>query len=191
MIGAHEKPLAGKRIVVTRAPRTGRRIDPHARALGRRIILAADRGIRGAGRFAATRPCASSTRLVSIGFYSPVRMRYDSSPASWNSSAFLATDSPQVAAVGPATDEAAKLKDSTWIIWRRITPAHSLAHEMRERLAGGNVLPPSQRSRRQSSRRGAARRWALVTDVIAYRTVAPEAPRSRPCSTAFEPRKLT
>jgi len=54
--------------------------------------------------------------------------------------------------------------------------AHALAQELRETLAGGNVLVP--RSDRAGDDVAVALRegGAQVTDVVAYRTVAPEAP---------------
>jgi uroporphyrinogen-III synthase len=174
MIEAHEKPLAGKRIVVTRAPEQAGELIRMLEHMGAEIIP-----------------------LPSVGFEAPE----DSQPldcalgalasfdwvlfTSQNAVRFVALRLEQiglpptirqVAAVGPATEEAAKLQGFHVNYMAKNHTAHSLAHEMRERLAGAKVFLP--RSDRSGNHLAVALRegGALVTDVVVYRTVAPEAP---------------
>jgi uroporphyrinogen-III synthase len=174
MIDATEKPLAGKRIVVTRAPEQARELIRTLEHMGAEIVP-----------------------LPSVEFESPE----DSEPldralgefrkfdwvlfTSQNAVRFVALRLEQlglppvvrrVAAVGPATEEAAKLQGFHVDYVAKNHTAHSLAHELRDSLAGGKVLVP--RSDRAGDHVAVALRegGAEVTDVVAYRTVAPEAP---------------
>jgi uroporphyrinogen-III synthase len=174
MIDAHEKPLAGKRIVVTRAPEQAGELIRTLEHMGAEIVS-----------------------LPSVGFESPE----DSQPldralgalgsfdwvlfTSQNAVRFVALRLEQlslppairrIAALGPATVEAAKLQGFHVDYVATNHTAHSLAHDLRDSLAGARVFLP------RSDHAGAQVAMALreggaeVTDVVAYRTVAPEAP---------------
>ncbi len=174
MIDAHEKPLAGKRIVVTRAPDQAGELVRTLEHMGAEIVA-----------------------LPAVAFESPV----DSKPldralgelrsfdwvifTSQNAVRFVALRLEQlgipptirrVAVVGPATEEAARLQGFHVDYVATNHTAHALARELRESLAGGKVLVP--RSDRAGDHIAVALRegGAQVTDVVAYRTVAPEAP---------------
>jgi uroporphyrinogen III methyltransferase/synthase len=174
MIDGCEKPLAGKRIVVTRAPEHAGELIRTLEHMGAEIIA-----------------------LPSVGFESPEdSQRLDRALGalgsfdwalftSQNAVRFVALRLEQlslppatrrVAAVGPATAEAARLHGFHVDYVATNHTAHSLAHELRDSLAGGTVFLP------RSDHAGAQVAMALreggaeVTDVVAYRTVAPEAP---------------
>jgi uroporphyrinogen III methyltransferase/synthase len=87
----------------------------------------------------------------------------------------LQSDGPRIATVGPATAKAAREEGFRvyWIAsWFR---GEALARELREDVAGKEVLLP--RSDRAADELPAALRaaGAAVRDVVAYRTVAPDA----------------
>jgi uroporphyrinogen-III synthase len=174
MIDASEKPLAGKRIVVTRAPEQAGELIHILEHMGAEIIP-----------------------MPSVGFESPE----DSRPldralgalrsfdwvlfTSQNAVRFIALRLEQiglpptirqVAAVGPATAEAAKLQGFHVDYVATNHNAHSLAQELRDSFAGKKVFLP--RSDRAGDHLATALRegGAQVTDLVAYRTVAPEAP---------------
>jgi uroporphyrinogen-III synthase len=174
MTDASAKPLEGKRIVVTRATDQAGELIRTLEHLGAEIIA-----------------------LPSVAFESPE----DSKPldralaelrtfdwvlfTSQNAIRFVALRLEQagippvvrqVAVVGAASEEAAKLQGFHVNYVATNHTAHSLAKELRDTLAGRRVLlPQSDRAGNQLAialREGGAQ----VTDVIAYRTVAPEAP---------------
>jgi uroporphyrinogen-III synthase len=174
MIEAHEKPLAGKRIVVTRAPEQAGELIRILEHMGAEIIPLPAVG------FAAPEDSQPLDRaLGALGSFDWVLF------TSQNAVRFVALRLEQlglpptirqVAAVGPATEEAAKLQGFHLDYMAKNHTAHSLAHEMRDRLAGAKVFLP--RSDRSGNHLAVALResGALVTDVVAYRTAAPEAP---------------
>jgi uroporphyrinogen-III synthase len=174
MIDAHEKPLEGKRIVVTRAPEQAGELVRTLEHMGAEIISLPsvvfespedsrplDRALGELGSFdwvlftSQNAVRFVSLRLEQLGLPPTVR---------------------QVAAVGPATAEAAKLQGFHLDYVATNHTAHSLAKELRDSLAGGMVFLP--RSDRAGDHLAIALRegGAQVTDVVAYRTVAPEAP---------------
>jgi uroporphyrinogen-III synthase len=174
MIDAHEKPLAGKRIVVTRAPDQAGELIRTLEHLGAEIVALPsvafespedsqplDRALAGLRSFdwilftSQNAVRFVSRRLEQLGM-PPVTQR--------------------VAAVGPATAEAAKLQGFHVDYVAQNHTAHSLARELRDSLVGGKVFLP--RSDRAGDHVAVALRegGAEVTDVVSYRTVAPEAP---------------
>lgn len=174
MMDVSEKPLAGKRIVVTRALDQAGEIIRTLEHMGAEIIALPsvafespedsqplDRALARLGSFDWVLFTSQnairfvSLRLEQAGILPIVR---------------------QVAVVGAATEEAAKLQGFHVNYVASNHTAHALAKELRDSLAGCKVLLP------QSDRAGDHLAIALreggaqVTDVIAYRTVAPETP---------------
>jgi uroporphyrinogen III methyltransferase/synthase len=174
MIDAPEKPLAGKRIVVTRAPEQAQALVHELERFGAEVIL-----------------------LPAVAFESPLdsgpldRALGELSAFDWvlftsqNAVRFVSSRLEQiglekivqrVAALGPATAEAAREQGFSVDYVAASHTAHGLANELQASLKGCRVfLPCSDRGDRQigNDLRDVG---AQVTDVIAYRTVAPEAP---------------
>jgi uroporphyrinogen-III synthase len=170
---AAPKPLAGKRIVVTRAREQAGELSRALDHLGAEVILLPavafsppedleplDRALHELRRFGwvlftsqnAVR--FTAMRLEQLGLLPALQ---------------------RVAAVGPATAEAARQAGFHVDYQATGHTAHSLATELRETVPGQSVfLPQSNRSDPELSH--ALREvGANVTDVIAYRTGAPEA----------------
>jgi uroporphyrinogen III methyltransferase / synthase len=174
MIYATEKPLAGKRIVVTRAPEQASELIRTLTHMGAEIIALP------AVAFESPEDSqALDDALSELGSFDWVLF------TSQNAVRFVSDRLKQIglpptiqriAAVGPATAEAAKQLGFHVDYVATHHTAHSLAGELRDSLAGGKVLLP--RSDRADDHIAGALRdgGARVTDVVAYRTVAPEAP---------------
>jgi uroporphyrinogen-III synthase len=171
---AAAKPLAGKRVVVTRAPEQAGEMTRTLEHLGAEVILAPavafgvpedsrqfDRALHELGGFGwilftsqnAVR--FTALRLKQLGVPPVIR---------------------QVAAVGPATAEAARQEGFHVDYVATHHTAHSLAFELRDSIATHSVFLP--RSDRSDPELGEALReaGANVTDAIAYRTIAPAPP---------------
>jgi uroporphyrinogen-III synthase len=174
VIDAAPKPLAGKRVVVTRAREQAGELTRALEHLGAEVILLPavafaapedsgplDRALHELGRFGwvlftsqnAVR--FTAMRLKQLG---------------------LAPTVQRVATVGPATAEAARQEGFHVDYVAKEHSAHSLALELRDSVASHSVLLP--RSDRADPELATALResGANVTDVIAYRTIAPETP---------------
>jgi uroporphyrinogen-III synthase len=171
---AAAKPLAGKRVVVTRAPDQAGEMTRTFEHLGAEVILvpavefeapedsgALDRALRDLGGFdwilftSQNAVRFTALRLKQLGV-PPVTRR--------------------IAAVGPATAEVAK-QEGFHVDYVAIHhAAHSLASELRDSIATQSIFLP--RSDRSDPELGAALReaGAIVTDTIAYRTTAPAPP---------------
>jgi uroporphyrinogen III methyltransferase/synthase len=173
MTNVPEKPLAAKRIVVTRAPEQAQDLVHELERFGAEAIL-----------------------LPVVAFESP----QDSGPldralgelfafdwvlfTSQNAVRFLSRRLEQlglekiaqrIAAVGPATAEVAKQQGFPVDYVATHHTAHSLADELRASINGRRVLlPHSDRADTQIAN-ALRESGAQVTDVIAYRTIAPEA----------------
>lgn len=169
-----EKLLAGKRIVVTRAPEQASELIRTLTHMGAEIIA-----------------------LPAVAFESPE----DSQPldralgelgsfdwilfTSQNAVRFVADRLKQIglppvtqriAAVGPATAEIAKQQGFHVDYVAKHHTAHSLAAELRESISRGRVLLPHSDRADDHVADALRKDGARVTDVVAYRTVAPEAP---------------
>jgi uroporphyrinogen-III synthase len=168
------KPLASKRIVVTRAPEQAQALVHELERLGAEVIL-----------------------LPVVAFESPE----DSGPldhalgelptfdwvlfTSQNAVRFVADRLKQIglppvtqriAAVGPATASAAKQLGFHVDYVATHHAAHSLAGELRDSVALSRVLLPHSDRADDHIAEALREGGAHVTDVVAYRTVAPEAP---------------
>jgi uroporphyrinogen-III synthase len=170
-------PLAGKRIVITRVPEQAQELRQALESLGAEVLLmptvafappedyrALDEALRKLSGFDA------------ILFLSKNAVRYvfercrDLGVKCW-------LDSPKglVAAVGAGTAEAAASRGLQVDYIAKNQGGEALVRELADRIAGRNVFLP--RSDRGDARLSNALReaGARVTEVVAYRTAAPEA----------------
>ncbi|HXJ18336.1 MAG TPA: uroporphyrinogen-III synthase [Candidatus Polarisedimenticolia bacterium] len=173
-----EKLLAGKRIVVTRAPEQAQDLVRALERLGAEVILLPmvafappqdsgplDRALRGLSGF----DWVLFTSQNAVRFFSRRMSELGLERNPPHSAA------PRMAAVGSAT-AAAVAKEGFHVDYvARNTTGESLARELRSSLVGRKALLP--RSDRADARLPAALResGADVSEVIAYRTAAPEA----------------
>jgi uroporphyrinogen-III synthase len=168
------KPLAGKRVVVTRAPEQAGELVRTLEHLGAEVILAPavafavpedsralDRALHELGRFDWV--LFSSQNAVR---FTALRLKQLGLPPAVQ----------RIAAVGPATAEAARQEGFHVDYVATHHTAHSLAGELRDSIATHSVFLP--RSDRSDPDLGDALRQAgaNVTDALAYRTIAPAAP---------------
>jgi uroporphyrinogen-III synthase len=170
------KPLMNKRVVVTRAPEQAEGLARTLEHLGAEVILAPTVGFGG--------PEDShelDRALHELGHFDWVLF------TSQNAVRFTALRLKQlglppvvqrIAAVGPATAEAARQEGFHVDYLAVHHTAHSLASELRDSIAGASIFLP--RSDRADPELAAALREsaARVTDAIAYRTTAPPAPET-------------
>ncbi|MBI3661714.1 MAG: uroporphyrinogen-III synthase [Acidobacteria bacterium] len=175
-MAASSQPLAGKRVVVTRAAEQAGDLVRALNASGAEVLLLPSVA------FAAAedpRPLDAAIRSVYLfdwllltsqnaaRFFAARCRELGIQPSA------LAGAPPRIAAVGPATADAARQEglDVKYIAARHTGEA--LADELSEELAGKKVLLP--RSDRAGAELPAALRCAgaHVTDVVAYRTLAP------------------
>jgi uroporphyrinogen-III synthase len=169
-----EKPLAGKRIVVTRAPEQAQELVHALEQLGAQVILLP------MVSFALPDDCQKLDEQLrhldwfdAILFLSKnaVRYMFDRCAQLGIKCEMLQSSSRFVAAVGPATAEALKQKGIRVNYVAQKGTGEALARELRQSLAGRRVLLP--RSDRGDERVPRALRevGANVTEVIAYRTM--------------------
>lgn len=169
-----DKPLSGKRIVVTRAPEQAGELIRDLEHLGAEVIrapavafgvpddsLALDHALHELGRFGWV--LFTSQNAVR---FTALRLKQLGLPAVIQ----------RIAAVGPATAEAARQEGFHVDCVATHHTAHSLAGELRDSIATHTVFLP--RSDRADPELVEALResGASVTDAIAYRTMAPVAP---------------
>lgn len=172
-----DKPLTGKRIVVTRAPEQSAEMIRALENLGADVMLfpvvafappedwsALDEALRNLNRFDA------------ILFLSRNAVRYvfQRCRTLGTRCEALGSSNRLIGAVGPATAEEAEMEGLRVSLVAENRTGKSLVRELSNRLAGRTVLLP--RSDRGDARVPCALReaGAAVTEVIAYRTVAPE-----------------
>lgn len=172
-----EKPLAGKRIVVTRAPEQAQDLVSALERLGAEVILLPTVA------FAPPEdsgPLDRALRTLSgfdwVLFTSHNAVRFFSRRMSELGLKRMppASPAPRIAAVGPATAEAAEQEGFHVGYVAKNSTGESLARELRPSLVGRKVLLP--RSDRADARLPTALResGAEVSEVIVYRTAAPE-----------------
>lgn len=177
MISVGDKPLAGKRIVVTRAPEQARELAAAIETLGGQVLLLPTISFAPPTDWRALdERLRKLTTFDAILFLSGNAVRYAAQRSrelgiKWE---FADAARPFVAAVGAATSEAAVSEGLRVDYVARGRTAESLAHELREFLAGRSVLLP--RGDRGDDRLPFMLRQAgaTVTEVVAYRTISPE-----------------
>jgi len=183
MMTASAKPLAGKRVVVTRAAEQAGDMVRALEENGAEVLLAPsvtfaeaedkqplDAAILSLYRF----DWLLLTSQNAVRFFTARCRQLGIAPSA------LAGALPRVAAVGPASAEAARQQG---LEVKFIASHHSgkgLAEELREQVAGKKILLP--RSDRADADLPAAlsRAGAQVTEVVAYRTLAPQSPEAGP-----------
>lgn len=172
-----ERPLAGKSIVITRAPEQAAELIGSLERLGAEVVLLS------MVRFAVPEDLASLDGAIGrlaefdwILFTSQNAVRFF---AVRQAELGIAPDSPsfgkhRIAVVGPATQLAAEAEDFRVDYVARNHTGEALARELAESIGNCNVLLP--RSDRADDRLPDALReaGARVTDVVAYRTAAPQ-----------------
>ncbi len=170
-----DKPLAGKRIVVTRAPAQAGELARSLEIKGAEVLLLpmvafalpddwnpVDAALRTWAQF----------DWVLFTSQNAVRFLQGRATQLGATSQFAAT-TPKTAAVGPATAAAASAEGFRVDYVAEEQSGAALARELRDALAGQRVLLP--RSNLADNRLPDALRefCARVTEVVAYRTVAP------------------
>lgn len=179
MATAEQAPLAGKRIVVTRAPQQAGELIGELERLGAEVLALPavtfadpadpaplDQAIRSLGSFDwivftsqnAVRFFVKRCRLLG-----QMQTGGGGTPAQ-----------PLVAAVGPATAEAAQKEGLRVDYVAGQFRGQALAEELRARVAGKRVLLPRSDLARDDLPAALRSSGAEVTDVIAYHTGAPD-----------------
>jgi uroporphyrinogen-III synthase len=174
MTNAPENPLVAKRIVVTRAPEQAEALVHELHRFGAEVVLlpvVAFEAPEDSG------PLDSALGELAafdwVLFTSQNAVRFVSSRLDQLGLKKIAR---RVASVGPATAEVAKQEGFRVNYVATNHTSHGLANELQASVKGQKVLLP--RSDRADDHIANALRegGAQVTDVIAYRTVAPETP---------------
>lgn len=171
------RPLEGKKIVVTRAPEQARELQHALAELGAQVLLLPTVGFAPPEDF---RPLdAALARFQDfdwILFTSQNAVRYFSSRARelCLDLASPANRRPRIAAVGPSTSQAASEEGFSVDFVPSNHSGETLAAELSGAIRGSKMLLP--RSDRAGSRLPEALRQsgAQLTEVVAYRTLAPE-----------------
>ncbi len=176
MAAAENRPLAGKRIVVTRAPEQAREFSAELAALGAEVIplplldflptentAALDDAIRNLARF----DWLIFTSQNAVTFF-----------AGRSRELGLARESisgrPQIAAVGPGTARAAGLVGYPVHHVPAEARGLALAAELRQEMRGKRVLLPRSDRARPELPAALREAGAEVTEVVAYRTSTSE-----------------
>jgi uroporphyrinogen-III synthase len=172
----HAKPLAGKCVVVTRAPEQARELCEALRLLGAEVLL-----LPTVSFAAVENPAdldAALTRFVTFDWLiftsqNAVRFLLERVGAVGINPGVLRTGKLSIAAVGPATAGAASDAGLRVAYLARNPSGEALASELTRFVAGKSVLLP--RSSRGDDRllRGLVEAGAKVEDVVAYRTLSP------------------
>jgi uroporphyrinogen III methyltransferase/synthase len=173
-----DKPLAGKRIVITRAPEQSAGLTAALQNLGAEVLLMPTVEFAPPQDFTVLD--AAIAHLADfdwILFTSQNAVRFFAKRlAQLSAHAIVAkqVEQPRVAAVGPATAEAAAKEGFRVDYVAKNHTGEALARELAGELKGKRVLLP--RSDRADDRVSSALReaGAEVTDAIAYRTGAPK-----------------
>jgi uroporphyrinogen-III synthase len=172
-----EKPLVGKRIVITRAPEQAAELAEALETLGAEVTsLPVVAFAPPEGWYALDDALRKLNGFDAILFLSRNAVRYvfQRCRQLGIKCEALSSSNRLIAAVGPATAAEAKEKGLGVNFVAENHTGEALVRELRGRLEGRNVLLP--RSDRGDARVPSALReaGANVTEVIAYRTVAPE-----------------
>jgi uroporphyrinogen III methyltransferase / synthase len=177
-LGKHKRPLQGKSVVITRAVEQSRELSEALEGLGAEVLMlpmiAFAAPENSSGLDAALARLAefdwilfTSQNAVRFFFQRGCRLEMERSSQG-------ATSGPRFAAVGAATAQAARNLDIRIDMVAATETGAGLVAELKPLMAGAKVLLP--RSDRADERLPAALRsaGADVTEVVAYRTVAPE-----------------
>ena len=172
-----DKPLSGKRIVVTRAPEQSQALVSALEAKGARVSLLPLVSFAPPEDWSfLDEQLQKLSGFDAILFVSQNAVRYvlQRCRELGIDCRFSAPKRPCIATVGRATERALKEEGVSVDCVAKGNTAASLVHELAERLAGKNVFLP-RGNRRDDELPDALRRvGAQVTEVIAYRALAPE-----------------
>ena len=175
-LGIIEKPLAGRRIVVTRAPEQSRELSEALAELGAEVLslpsvcfgpaedwTSLDRALRAISQFDWLLFTSQNAVRFFFQRLRAVRISRDE----------LESSGLRVGVVGPATAQAAEREGMRVEYTAKEHSGEGLAHELRVELDGRRVLLP--RSDRADDRLPKALRnaGAIVTEAVAYRTMQP------------------
>ncbi|MGC2421600.1 MAG: uroporphyrinogen-III synthase [Candidatus Acidiferrales bacterium] len=173
-----EKPLAGKRIVVTRAPAQAQELTRSLERMGAEVLLLPMVAFAPPDDWSAVDAALRAwAQFDWVLFTSRNAVRFLRGRATQlGATSQFAARTPKTAAVGPATAAAAGAEGFRVDYVAEEHSGAGLARELRDALAGKGVLLP--RSDLADSRLPEALReiGSRVTEVVAYRTVAPELP---------------
>jgi uroporphyrinogen-III synthase len=174
---AQSGPLAGKRIVVTRAPEQASELTRALEALGAEVLLLPT--VSFAPPQNSAELDAALERLTEFDWIlftsqNAVRFLCRRWTEIGREPAGLSSVPGRIAAVGSATARAATAEGMRVDYTAQTQTGESLAAELRDSMAGKKVLLP--RSDRVDDRLPSALReaGARVTEVVAYRTLRPE-----------------
>jgi uroporphyrinogen III methyltransferase/synthase len=171
------QPLAGKRIVVTRAPEQARELIREMERLGAEVLILPTVSFAPPSDW---QPVDSALRAIDefdwilLTSQNAVRFLAQRSGELKVDVKSLEARKPSIAAVGPATAQAAAEAGFRVLYIAREHSGEGLARELQASLKNSRVLLP--RSDRADDRLPNLLRdnWARVTEVIAYRTAAPK-----------------
>ncbi len=173
------QPLAGKRIVVTRAPEQSGEIDQLARKNGRRSSVSADGGIRRSGKLGIARCGAGPPRRIRLDFIHQPEcgaILRSAAARAWQKHGFVLWQQPAMSPSWARQPQQAAVREGFHVDLRgpKSAPANRSPASLRRRFAATALLLP--RSDRADDRLPNALRQAgaRVTEVVAYRTAAPE-----------------
>ncbi len=169
-------PLAGKRIVVTRAPQQAAELARHLSALGAQVILLALVDFAPVEDFTALDECMRNLaqfHWLLFTSQNAVRFFTDRGVSQGMDLTRLSKTGPKVAAVGPATADAAG--KAGWFVDRVASKslASGLVEELTGALEGKRILLPRSDHARPDLPAALRSAGADVVEVVAYRTVAP------------------
>jgi uroporphyrinogen-III synthase len=173
-VAGAEKPLAGRRIVVTRAPEQAAELNAALSALGAQVLSMPTMSFAAATDFAALDVALDRlSEFDWLVFASQNAVRFASQRLleTRKRASTIAFPALSVAAVGQATAAASNAAGFRVTYTAKNASGESLASELAHYVAGKNVLLP--RSDRGDARlmNGLREAGAKVTDVIAYRTL--------------------
>lgn len=173
-----DNPLAGKRIVVTRAPAQAAELAGALESMGAEILLLPMVAFAPPDDWTAMDAALRAwTQFDWVLFTSQNAVRFLQGRATQlGATSQFAAANPKTAAVGPATAAAASAEGFRVDYVSMEHSGAALARELRDALTGQSILLP--RSDLADSRLPDALRefGARVTEVAAYRTVAPHSP---------------
>jgi uroporphyrinogen-III synthase len=173
-----KKILTGKRIVVTRAPEQAHELVYALVTMGAEVLLLATVGFAPPENIEALDGALRALDgFDAILFTSQNAVRFIVARLRdlGMSSESLGSRSRLVAAVGPATAEAAKQEGVRVDYVAKNQTGEALVEELRGSLAGRSVLLPRSDRADQRLPKTLEDAGARVTEVVAYRTLAPDA----------------
>lgn len=174
---ASQKPLAGKRIVLTRSREQARELAQALERSGAEVLLLPTVAFAPPDDFTQLDDALHHLdRFGTILFLSQNAVRYVLSRCRELGIQYKAFHLPGrvVAAVGPATAEAAAQEGLDVNYVAKSHTGESLVDELRDSLVGRNVLLPRSNLGDDRVRNALRAAGAQVTEVIAYRTIAPQ-----------------